>query len=79
MKVKITDVDYVGYAFLALTILKMVIAYALLRPIIKTQLPKSPAEKISFFAIFIYFGVGFKLKLVLKQILDYFYTIIYYK
>jgi len=55
MKVKKTAVDYVGYSFLALTTLKMVIAYALLRPIIQTQLPKSPAEKISFFAIFIYF------------------------
>lgn len=55
IKVKKTDVDYVGYAFLAATTLKMVIAYALLRPIIQIQLPKTPAEKISFFVIFIYF------------------------
>ncbi|WP_396156372.1 hypothetical protein [Flavobacterium sp.] len=55
IKVKKTSVDYVGYAFLAATTLKMVIAYALLRPIIQIQLPKTPAEKISFFVIFIYF------------------------
>jgi hypothetical protein len=55
IKVKKTDVDYVGYAFLAATTLKMIIAYALLRPIIQIQLPKTSAEKISFFVIFIYF------------------------
>lgn len=55
IKVKKTSVDYVGYAFLAATTLKMVIAYALLRPIIQIQLPKTPAEKMSFFVIFIYF------------------------
>lgn len=55
IKVKKTSVDYVGYAFLAVTTVKMVIAYALLRPIIQTQLPKTASEKISFFVIFIYF------------------------
>jgi hypothetical protein len=55
INVKKTSLDYVGYAFLAATTLKMGIAYALLRPIIQTQLPKTPAEKISFFVIFIYF------------------------
>lgn len=55
MKVKKNSVDYVGYAFLAVTTLKMVIAYALLRQIIQTHQPKIASEKISFFVIFIYF------------------------
>lgn len=55
MKVKQTAVDSVGYAFLALTTVKMVIAYALLRPIIHIHLPKTPAEKLNFFVVFIYF------------------------
>ena len=55
IKVKKTSLDYVGYAFLAATTLKMIIAYALLRPIIQIQLPKTSTEKISFFVIFIYF------------------------
>ena len=55
MKVKQTAVDSVGYAFLALTTVKMVIAYVLLRPIIHVHLPKTPTEKINFFAVFIYF------------------------
>lgn len=55
MKVKQTAVDSVGYAFLALTTVKMVIAYALLRPIIHIHLPKTPAEKMNFFVVFIYF------------------------
>jgi len=55
IKVKKTSVDYVGYVFLAVTTLKMIIAYALLRPIIQTHLPKTASEKLSFFVIFIYF------------------------
>lgn len=55
MKVKKTAVDSVGYAFLALTTVKMVIAYALLRPIIHIHLPKTPSEKMNFFVVFIYF------------------------
>ena len=54
-KVKENAPDSVGYAFLAFTTLKMAIAYTFLRPIIHTHLPKTPAEKIHFFAIFIYF------------------------
>ena len=55
MKVKQTAIDSVGYAFLAMTTVKMVIAYALLRPIIHTHLPKTPTEKMNFFIVFIYF------------------------
>ena len=54
-KVKTTTPDSVGYAFLAFTTLKMAIAYAFLRPIIQTHLPKTPAEKMNFFVVFIYF------------------------
>jgi hypothetical protein len=54
-KVKKTAVDSVAYAFLALTTVKMVIAYAFLRPIIQLHLPKTPAEKLNFFVVFIYF------------------------
>ena len=55
IKVKETAIDSVGYAFLALTTVKMVIAYAFIRPIIHTHLPKTPTEKINFFIVFIYF------------------------
>lgn len=55
MKVKETAPNSVGYGFLAFTTFKMVIAYALLRPIIHIHLPKTPAEKLNFFAVFIYF------------------------
>ena len=55
MKVKEIAINYVGYAFLAFTTVKMVIAYALLRPIIHTHLPKTPTEKMNFFIVFIYF------------------------
>ncbi|MDN3678406.1 hypothetical protein QWY90_13915 [Flavobacterium paronense] len=54
-KVKEVALNYVGYAFLAFTTLKMVIAYALLRPIIHIHLAKTPTEKMNFFFIFIYF------------------------
>ena len=54
-KVKLTAPDSVGYAFLAMTTVKMVIAYALMRPIIHTHLPKTPTEKMNFFVVFIYF------------------------
>ena len=54
-KVKEVAINYVGYAFLAFTSVKMVIAYALLRPIIHNPLPKTPTEKMNFFVVFIYF------------------------
>ncbi len=54
-KVKETVPNSVGYAFLAFTTLKMVIAYAIMRPTIHAHLPKTPAEKMNFFVVFIYF------------------------
>lgn len=56
-KVKETAENSVGYAFLAFTTLKMVIAYVFLRPIIQIHLPKTPTEKMNFFIVFIYFLV----------------------
>lgn len=54
-KVKQNNINSVGYTFLFLTTLKMVIAYAFLRPILAGNLPKTPTEKMNFFIIFIYF------------------------
>ena len=54
-KVKEVAINYVGYAFLAFTTLKMAIAYGFLRSIINTNLPKTPTEKMNFFVVFIYF------------------------
>lgn len=54
-KVKQTAPNSVGYGFLAFTTFKMVVAYALLRPIVHLHLPKTPLEKANFFVIFIYF------------------------
>ena len=56
-KVKVAAENSVGYAFLAFTTLKMVIAYAFLRPIIQIHLPNTPTEKMNFFIVFIYFLV----------------------
>lgn len=55
MKVNQVYKDYVGYAFLAFTSVKMMIAYAFLRPIINADLPKTSTEKVNFFIVFIYF------------------------
>lgn len=49
------NIDNVGYTYLWLTCGKMVVAYVFLRPILETNLPKTPTEKMSFFIIFIYF------------------------
>jgi hypothetical protein len=54
-KVKQNDINSVGYTFLFLTTLKMVIAYVFLRPILAGNLPKTPTEKMNFFIVFIYF------------------------
>ena len=53
--IKEKSIDNVGYTFLLLTCLKMVVAYAFLRPILDLNLPKTPTEKTSFFITFIYF------------------------
>ena len=54
-KIKQLSIDNVGYAFLALTSLKMLVAYIFVRPILSLNLPKTPVEKMNFFIIFIYF------------------------
>ncbi len=54
-RVKATMPDSVGYVFLGLTTVKLILAYVLLRPITKLDLPKTPSEKASFFIVFIYF------------------------
>lgn len=53
--VKQKSINSVGYTFLLLTTLKMGIAYIFLKPILATNLEKTPIEKMSFFIIFIYF------------------------
>ena len=54
-KVKQKNINSVGFTFLFLTTLKMVIAYVFLKPILTLNDPKTPTEKMSFFIIFIYF------------------------
>ncbi|MGV3697684.1 hypothetical protein [Flavobacterium sp.] len=54
-KIKKVNIDSVGYTFLLVTSIKMVVAFLFLRPIIAEDLPKTTTEKISFFIIFIYF------------------------
>jgi len=55
LKIKKKNMDTVGYAFLLLTSVKMVVAYIFLKPILETSNSKFEIEKISFFIVFIYF------------------------
>ena len=55
IKVKQRNIDNVGYTFLLLTSIKLVVAYLLIHPILKVSLHQTPLEKINFFIIFIYF------------------------
>ena len=55
IKVKQRNIDNVGYTFLLLTSIKLVVAYLLIHPILKASLNQTPLEKINFFIIFIYF------------------------
>ncbi len=54
-KVKKKSINSVGYTFLMITTVKMGIAFVFLKPILAANLPKTPAEKMNFFIIFIYF------------------------
>jgi hypothetical protein len=54
-KVKQNNINSVGFAFLFLTTMKIVVAFMFLKPILNLNLPKTPSEKMSFFIIFIYF------------------------
>lgn len=53
--VKEKSLDNVGFSYLLLTGIKMVVAYVFMLPIIALHLAKTPTEKLSFFAAFIYF------------------------
>jgi len=53
--VKEKSIDNVGFTYLFLTGLKMVVAYIFMMPILALQLAKTPTEKMSFFGVFIYF------------------------
>ena len=55
IKVKKRNIDNVGYTFLLLTSIKLVVAYLLIQPILKASLHQTQLEKINFFIIFIYF------------------------
>ena len=54
-RIKKVSIDNVGYSYLFLTSLKMVVLYLFLRPILASNLPKTPTEKMNFFILFIYF------------------------
>ena len=53
--VKKKNLDIVGYTFLILTSIKMVIAYMFLKPILEASNSKTEVEKINFFIIFCFF------------------------
>ncbi len=55
LKIKEVSIDNVGYTYLLLTSLKMVVVYVFMRPILASTLPKTPTEKTNFFILFIYF------------------------
>jgi hypothetical protein len=53
--VKEKSIDNVGFSYLLLTGIKMVVAYVFMLPILALHLAKTPTEKMSFFGVFIYF------------------------
>ena len=53
--VKAKNIDNVGYTFLLVTCIKMVIAYIVLLPIFNTNLENASIEKINFFIVFALF------------------------
>lgn len=55
MKVKAKDLDYVGYAFLLVTFIKMAMSYAILFPIMHSGNENARIEKSNFFVIFALF------------------------
>lgn len=54
-KIRQKNINNVGYTFLLLTSLKMVLAYLFLRPVLALDLPQTPTEKMNFFIVFLYF------------------------
>ncbi|HEY6142082.1 MAG TPA: hypothetical protein VIV55_01460 [Flavobacterium sp.] len=55
IKVKTKSIDYVGYTFLLVTFIKMVLSYAILSPILHSGNPNMRIERINFFIIFALF------------------------
>lgn len=55
LKVKERNIDYVGYTFLLLTSLKMVVAYIMMQPVFHQSCTTTPTDKMNFFIIFLYF------------------------
>ncbi len=55
IKIKQKNIDNVGYTFLLLTSVKMVVAYIFLLPILKLSEGKMTPEKINFLTLFILF------------------------
>lgn len=55
IKVKTRNIDYVGYTFLLVTFLKMVVSYSVLSSILHSGNSNMRIEKINFFIIFALF------------------------
>lgn len=55
IKVRINNINNVGYTYLLVTSIKMGIAYFFLRPILNSGNPYMATEKINFFIIFLLF------------------------
>ncbi len=55
IRMKRRNIDSVGNAFMALTVLKMVLAYVLLHPILGDDHSEIAAEKTNFFMVFALF------------------------
>lgn len=49
------NIDYVGYTYLMITFIKMIIAYVFLKPILNNSIENQSFDKSNFFLIFIYF------------------------
>ncbi len=55
MSVRAKSIDYVGYTFLLVTSVKMVISYLFLLPVLNARNENSASEKINFFIVFALF------------------------
>lgn len=53
--IKKINLDYVGYSFLILTFIKMIVAYFIIRPVLVSTGKSYIIDKANFFILFIYF------------------------
>lgn len=53
--IKKINLDYVGYSFLILTFIKMIVAYFIIRPVLVSTDESYKIDKANFFILFIYF------------------------